>query len=96
VKVLGVFGIGLLLFLGAFFWPSLHSDWHYWTKKREYRELRIGEPKERVRAAWGLPLDTHESDVCWTDHVSRWPGATRVYTLCFAHGRLVSKTFNDE
>ena len=88
--------VGLLVFLVAFFWPSLHSDWRYWTKKHEYARLHVGEPKAQVRSVWGLPADTLESDSCWTAHVTRWPGSSRVYTLCFSHGRLASKTFADE
>ena len=32
MKVLAMASVGLLLFLVAFFWPSLHSDWRYWTR----------------------------------------------------------------
>jgi hypothetical protein len=95
VKVLGIALVGLVLFLVVFFWPSLHEDWHYWTKKREYKRLHIGESKKDVRHAWGLPPNTQASDSCWTDRVTRWPGGERTYTLCFRNGRLASKTFVD-
>ena len=95
MKVLGIFLTGLAIFLVVFFWPSLHEDWHYWTKKREYRRLQIGETKQQVRHVWGLPGDTLESDACWTDRVSKWPGGERTYTFCFRGGKLASKTFVD-
>lgn len=96
MKVLAVAFAGLLFFLAAFFWPSLHNDWGYWTKKREYRRLQIGDTKAHVRSLFGKPADALYSDACWTEDVARWPGATRVYTLCFARGKLASKTFDDQ
>ena len=96
LKVVSVAIAFTLLFLGAFFWPALRDDWDYWQAKRAFRELRLGETKAKVRDLFGLPPFTELTDRCWYDRRTLWPGSTRLYTLCFDHGRLASKTYSDD
>jgi outer membrane protein assembly factor BamE (lipoprotein component of BamABCDE complex) len=91
VKLLAFLGVSAVLFFAVASWPALRSDWDYWTTKRAYDRLRIGEPKSQVQSSFGRPPFTEDGDRCWYDHETRWPGGGRLYTLCFEHGRLVSK-----
>jgi hypothetical protein len=96
VKLVGFLLVSLVLFAIVVSWPALHTDWSYWTKSRAYHRLRVGEPKAEVQSAFGRPPFTTDADRCWFDYETRWPGGARRYTLCFDHGRLASKSYEDD
>ncbi len=86
----------LLLFAVVVAWPSLRTDWDYWSAKRAYKRLHVGDSKKHVKDVFGKPPFTEDSDRCWFDREELWPGGQRLYTLCFDRGRLASKTFEDD
>jgi hypothetical protein len=96
VKLLLFLLVSLVLFAAVVSWPALRTDWDYWSKKRAYHRLHIGETKAQVKAAFGKPPFTQDSDHCWFDRENHWPGGQRLYTLCFERGKLASKTFEDD
>jgi hypothetical protein len=96
VKLLAFLGGSFVLLLLVIAWPALRSDWRYWSAERAFHRLQVGESKERVRASFGLPPFTLASDHCWYDVETLWPTGARRYTLCFSHGRLASKTYEDD
>jgi hypothetical protein len=96
VKLVAFLGVSLMFFLAVVAWPALRTDWHWWKTKRSYRRLHVGDSKTHVEDVFGKPPFTEETDTCWFDRESHWPGGQRLYTLCFEHGHLASKTFEDD
>jgi hypothetical protein len=86
----------IALFVVGFFWPALKSDWDYRHAKRSFARLHVGDTKAKVETVFGRPPFTQDTDTCWYDHETRWPGGDRVFTVCFDHGRLASKSSSDE
>ncbi len=94
---LALFLLGAVVLLFAVVsWPTLRTDWDYFAAKRAYKKVHVGDTKAHVRSVFGRPPFTGDGDRCWFDRETRWPGGDRLYTLCFDHGRLTSKTFEDD
>jgi hypothetical protein len=96
VKLVAFLCASFVLLLAVVAWPALRTDWRWWQAKRHYQRLHVGDSKTRVRHVFGKPPFTEETDACWEDRESHWPGGARLYTLCFRDGHLVSKTYEDD
>jgi hypothetical protein len=96
VKLLLFLLCAVVLLFAVVAWPTLRTDWDYFAAKRAYKKLHVGDTKSHVEDVFGRPPFTDDTDRCWFDRETRWPGGDRLYTLCFANGRLASKAVQDD